>query len=372
MCEGSAAMEDRSELHRIDGIRERQTVFRSLVGDDGPTLAEDDPVFDFGRTDPAIYARSCEALVGQVAIPVGIVGPLTVNYRNYAEDDTGELVERDLDSRAFWIPMATHEGGLNASLNRGIKAANLCGGVTTYVLKASMTRGSCYVFETTDQAFRFSKWVRDNVAAMKDWLLDPGNPFREVEVKGIPVLSRYARLRTVQSHVISNTCHTIFEYTTGDACGQNMTTRNSYLLHSYYILPRFHAETGITPAHFFLEANTGGDKKSSHLYHIHGGHGRTVMASVIIREEVGQTILKCSLDDVLKLREVGGEGGILAGMLGMAVNPVNAIAAIFAATGQDLACVGTSSMAMMTAAECPGGIQCTLRLAGLEVGTVGG
>jgi hydroxymethylglutaryl-CoA reductase (NADPH) len=59
-------------------------------------------------------------------------------------------------------------------------------------------------------------------------------------------------------------------------------------------------------------------------------------------------------------------------MIGMAVNPVNVIAAVFAATGQDIACAGTSSMAIMTAAECPAGVQCTLRIAGLEVGTVGG
>jgi hydroxymethylglutaryl-CoA reductase (NADPH) len=151
-----------------------------------------------------------------------------------------------------------------------------------------------------------------------------------------------------------------------------MTTRNTYMLHSEFILGRFHADTGITPAHFFLEANTGGDKKSSHLYHINGGHGRTVIASVIITDAVAEQVLKCTVEDVLKLREVGGEGGTLAGMVGMAVNPVNVIAAIYGATGQDLACAGTSSMAMMTAAECPTGLQCTLRLPSLEVGTVGG
>jgi hydroxymethylglutaryl-CoA reductase (NADPH) len=366
-------MGDLTELHRIESLEKRQVVLRDFLARSGTPLEADDPILDFGRVDPAAYARGCESLVGQVSVPVGIVGPLTVHYREYEEGPAGELVEVGRPrSRAFPIAMATHEGGLNASLNRGIKAANQCGGVSTYVLRASMTRGTCYVFETTDQAFRFAKWVDANVERMKAWLEDPANPFRDVELRGIPVLSRYARLKTVRTHVLSNACHTVFEYATGDACGQNMTTRNTYLLHSEFILQRFHADTGITPAHFFLEANTGGDKKSSHLYHIEGGHGRTVIASVILTEEVlGQT-LKCTVDDLLKLREVGGEGGILAGMIGMAVNPVNVIAAIFAATGQDLACAGTSSMAIMTAAECPAGIQCTLRLAGLEVGTVGG
>jgi hydroxymethylglutaryl-CoA reductase (NADPH) len=366
-------MTDLSELHRIESISERQATLRDFIRSEVPAVSEDDAIFDFGRTDPTVYARSCEALIGHVSIPVGIVGPLTLHYRDYTENESGELVEsNEIRSLPFLIPMATHEGGLNASLNRGIKAANQCGGVRTYVLKASMTRGTCYVFETTEQAHSFSKWVEINVGRMRQWLEDPENPFRNVDMHGIPVLSRYARLKAVRPHVLSNTCHTVFEYSTGDACGQNMTTRNTYLLHSQFILQRFHADTGIAPAHFFLEANTGGDKKASHLYHIHGGHGRTVIASVIITEDVARASLKCTVDDVLKLREVGGEGATLAGMIGMAVNPVNVIAAVFAATGQDIACAGTSSMAIMTAAECPAGVQCTLRIAGLEVGTVGG
>ena len=133
-------------------------------------------------------------------------------------------------------------------------------------------------------------------------------------------------------------------------------------------MPRFHADTGIAPAHFFLEGNTGGDKKPSHLRHIAGGHGRTVLASCVLTETVATEVLKCSIDDLVKLREVGTEGGVFSGMLGSSCNPVNVIAAVFAATGQDLACAGTSSMAMMSLAECPAGLACTLRLAGLEVG----
>jgi hydroxymethylglutaryl-CoA reductase (NADPH) len=308
-----------------------------------------------------------------VSLPVGIVGPLTVHAQDYGENDDAELVERgERAELAVPIAMATHEGGLNASLSRGIKAANRCGGVQTWVLQASMTRGSCWVFETTEQAHRFSRWIAGQVELMRRWLLDPENPLRDVEMGGVPVLSRYARLKAVHPYVLSNACHVVFEYATGDACGQNMTTRNTFLLHSQFILPRFSADAGFAPAHFFLEANTGGDKKVSHLRHIAGGHGRTVLASFVLTEDVAQSVLKCSIDDLLKLREVGSEGGTLSGMLGMAVNPVNVIAAIFAATGQDIACAGTSSMAMVGLAECPAGVNCTIRLAGLEIGTVGG
>jgi len=369
-------MSSMSELGRSitpTAVAERQAVLRRALAADGHELAADDPAFDFGPIDASVYERSCESLVGHVSIPVGVVGPLLVHYQDAREGPSGELVEDPARlSRSFFVPMATHEGGLNASLGRGIKAANESGGVTTYLLHAAMTRGSAYVFESTDEAYRFSKWATANAGAMQDWLGDPANPFRGQELGGIPLLSEHARLQAVRTFVLSNACHVVFEYSTGEACGQNMTTRNTYMLHSEFILNRFHSATGITPAHFFLEANTGGDKKSSHLYHTSGGHGRSVIASVVITDEVAERVLKCTVDDVLKLREVGGEGGMLSGMLGMAVNPVNVIAAIYGATGQDLACAGTSSMAIMTAAECPTGVQCTLRLPNLEVGTVGG
>jgi hydroxymethylglutaryl-CoA reductase (NADPH) len=191
-------------------------------------------------------------------------------------------------------------------------------------------------------------------------------------MKCIPLLRRHARLLETSTYLVSNTCHTVFKYTTGDASGQNMTTRNTYMLHSHLILPQFHQDTGIRPASFFLEANTGGDKKVSHLYHIQGGHGKTVFASAILSEKALMETLKCSVEDFLKLREVGGEGAALSGMIGVSCNPANVLAAIFAATGQDLACVGTSSMALASSTECPEGLHVSLRLPNLEVGTVGG
>ena len=365
-------MDDSAALHRLKTVEDRQATVRRLLSASGET-PETDVVFDFGSVDPAVYDRACESLTAQVSIPVGIVGPLDVRYRNYREAEDGVLVvdgEPVLES--VLIPMATHEGGLNASLNRGIKAANLSGGMSTYVMRSSMTRGSCYVFESVDQAYRFSQWVSAQTARFRSWLEDPQNPLRDAEMGGIPLLSRHARLQSVRAYVVSTSCHVVFSYSTGDACGQNMTTRNTYMLHSHVILPEFHKETGLAPVQFFLEANTGGDKKSSHLYHIGGGHGTTVIASTTVSEDVLRETLKCSMEDLLKLREVGSEGSALAGMIGMSVNPVNVLAAIFAATGQDLACVGTSSMAISSTTECPGGLHFSIRLPSLEIGTVGG
>ena len=142
-------MADVAGLHRMQSVEERQRYFRSLMEKEAPGVVEDETIFDFGRIDPETYSRSCEALIGQVSIPVGIVGPLDLHYREYEEDASGGLIEREEAlAGSFYIPMGTHEGGLNASLNRGIKAANQSGGMHTRLLSTSMTRGSCYVFET--------------------------------------------------------------------------------------------------------------------------------------------------------------------------------------------------------------------------------
>lgn len=358
-------------LHRVPDVRERQELVRKWMERAG-AAAGGETIFDFGPTDPAVFAAACESLIGAVTLPVGLVGPLTVHARVYEEDAAGELADRGSERLEVPIPMATHEGGLNASLGRGVKAANACGGVETYLLKASMTRGTCYEFESAGDAYRFSRWIRAQVPAMRAWLDDPANPLRAVLEKGAAVLSRYARLKAVHTHLICNTCHSIFEFTTGDACGQNMSTRNTYLLHQHFVLPRLAAELGIEPTGFLLEANTGGDKKPSQLHHIEGGHGRMVVASCLISNEVLEGQLECTPADVERIRRIGVEGSVLSGMIGFSINPANVIAAIFAATGQDLACVGTSSMAMMTATERGDGLLCALRLPSLEIGTVGG
>ncbi len=363
-------MERLSHLHRLE-LPERQEALRKHL-DRLPGASGDGPIFDFGGVEPSAYARSCESLVGVVSLPVGVVGPLRVHTRRYREREDGALEEVGSEVSEHLIPMATHEGGLNASLNRGIKAANACGGVETHVLKASMTRGTAYVFASTEQACRFSRWLRAQAPSMQRWLEDPENGVREADLNGNRLLSRFARLHSIETFVVANTCHALFEFGTGDACGQNMTTRNTYLLHQHFVVPRFHADTGIVPTHFLLEANTGGDKKVSHLHHARGGHGRMVIASVVLSEEVLATQLKASVEDAQRILRVGVEGSVVAGMVGFSINPANVIAAVFAATGQDLACVGTSSVGITTCTASDGGLLCSLRLPALEVGTVGG
>ena len=57
----------------------------------------------------------CENLIGATAFPLGVAGPLLINNKDH------------------FIPLATTEGALVASVSRGCKAINLSGGAKTFI-----------------------------------------------------------------------------------------------------------------------------------------------------------------------------------------------------------------------------------------------
>src|SRR5438045_8922325 len=115
----------------------------------------------------------------------------------------------------------------------------------------------------------------------------------------------------------------------------------------------------------------GGDKKPSYEY-FQEGHGKTVIAETTLTDEAIRRVLRTTPEDLEDLAWIGTHGAVASGMQSVAFTPASAIAAVFAATGQDLGMVGTSSMAHGTARRGEGGPHAAIRLPGLEVGTVGG
>jgi hydroxymethylglutaryl-CoA reductase (NADPH) len=319
------------------------------------------------------FSHAQEALTAHLVLPVGVVGPLRLNLGRYRLDsESGQLVEESRETDDVYIPLAHTEGGLSASMLRGITAVFAEGGVRTHVLRDRMTRDSCFVFRTTAEAVLFARWVSAQVPAMRAWLRDSGNPLREAQVGGVPRLSRHAALWEVDTHIVGPACHVLYHFTTGDAVGMNMITRNAHALNHEFILKRFPAESRVHPVRLFLEANMGGDKKPSALYQISGGHGKTVVAEATIRGETLRRVLRTTAADMIALEHAGVHGSLASGMPSVAFTPASAIAAIFAATGQDLGMVGTSSMAHVTLEPVDDGVHLAIRLSGLEVGTVGG
>jgi hydroxymethylglutaryl-CoA reductase (NADPH) len=304
------------------------------------------------------FEEAQEMLTGAAVMPVSVVGPLVVSLGRYElSEPEGLVVERERETEEIFVPLAHTEGGLSASVYRGARAAAESGGFRTFVLRDRITRASCFVCESTADAVTLARFVEDSVGAMREWLRERDDPS----------LSRYARLREVKTHVVGPMCHVLWAWTTGDAVGPNMMTRNAYALNMGFVLE--HAP--VRPARAILEANMGGDKKPSYEY-FQGGHGKTVLAECTLTEEAVRRVLRTTVDDLLELSFAGTHGAVASGMQSVAFTPASAIAAVFAATGQDLGMVGTSSMAHGTGRRVEAGIHCAIRLPGLEVGTVGG
>jgi hydroxymethylglutaryl-CoA reductase (NADPH) len=329
-----------------DSIRARQDALRGRVGDDGEVFWE----------DLAPWAGAQESLTGVAVIPVGVV-TLDAELGAYELDEDGGIVERSRAREDVFVPLAHTEGGLSASMQRGARAVAESGGFRTYVLHDRITRASCFVCKSSADAIELARWLAGEVDTMREWL----------EGLDHPSLSKFARLREAKTHVVGPMCHVLWRFTTGDAVGANMMTRNAYVLNMGYVLER----SPVAIERSMLEANMGGDKKPSYEF-FQQGHGKTVIAETTLTDEAVRRVLRTTIDDLLELAWAGTHGAVASGMQSVAFTPASAIAAIFAATGQDLGMVGTSSMAHGVGRRVEGGLNVSIRLPGLEVATVGG
>jgi hydroxymethylglutaryl-CoA reductase len=159
---------------------------------------------------------------------------------------------------------------MSDSLFRGARAAAESGGFRTYVLADRITRASCFVCKSTADAIELARWIEAELPAMRDWLPQQDDPS----------ISRFAKLREAKTHVVGPMCHVLWRWTTGDAVGANMMTRNAYFLNMGYVMERAPA----TPERALLESNMGGDKKPSYEY-FQSGHGKTVIAETTLTED---------------------------------------------------------------------------------------
>jgi len=302
------------------------------------------------------YLKAAESVTGVAVAPVS-VAELHVSVGAYELDENGDVVETGRAEEDVVVPLAHTEGSLTASLQRGARAVAESGGFRTHVLADRITRASCFVCRDVGDAVVLARWIEERVGEMREWL----------RASELPELSRHAVLREAKTHVVGPMCHVLWRFTTGDAVGPNMMTRNAYALNMAYVLPN--APVALERA--VLEANMGGDKKPSYEF-FQSGHGKTVVAEATLTDEAIRRVLRTTAGDLEALAWVGTHGAVASGMQSVAFTPASAVAAVFAATGQDLGMVGTSSMAHGTGRRVEGGMHVSIRFPGLEVGTVGG
>ncbi|KAJ8567740.1 hypothetical protein K7X08_019948 [Anisodus acutangulus] len=286
----------------------------------------------------SILGQCCEMPVGYVQIPVGIAGPLL------------------LDGREYSVPMATTEGCLVASTNRGCKAIFASGGANSVLLRDGMTRAPVVRFTTAKRA-----------AELKFFVEDPLN-FETLSLV-FNKSSRFARLQRIQCAIAGKNLYMRFSCSTGDAMGMNMVSKGVQNVLDY--LQNEYPDMDVIG----ISGNFCSDKKPAAVNWIEG-RGKSVVCEAIIKEEVVKKVLKTEVAALVELNVLKNlTGSAMAGALGgFNAHASNIVSAVYLATGQDPAQNVESShcITMMEAVKDGKDLHVSVTMPSIEVGTVGG
>src|SRR3954471_3542857 len=263
--------------------------------------------------DPAGAQGNIENFVGAAQVPIGLAGPLLVD----GEHAQGE----------FYVPLATAEGTLVASYNRGMKLLREAGGVKTTVLDDAMQRAPAFLFADAREARDFGAWLDEHF-----------DEIREVAES----TTKSGKLIDIEKYSASRILYTRFNYTTGDAAGQNLTGKATAAAGAW-ITEQY---PGIE--HFFLESNFATDKKTSQVNMLNT-RGKRVVAEARISNDLMEQHMHAATDLMFRARQVSNLGGFMSGVNNNGGHSANGITAMFIATGQDVANVAESSAAFVFA-----------------------
>lgn len=295
-------------------------------------------LLDQESCDPSIYQGNIENFIGEMRMPVGVAGPLRVN---------GLAAKGD-----YPIPLATTEAALVASYHRGCRLLTAAGGCTAMVLYESLSRAPAFVFGTAAEACRFVVWAL--------------GCFEEFQAVAGTTTS-HGRLVDVGCTVEGNHVYLNFEFTTGDASGQNMVTLATEAVCGHIL-----EQTPVAPLKHYVESNLSGDKKAS-AKAFTSVRGRKVTAEARISGDLIAKHLHTTPQEMAEYWRMSAIGGVLSGTVGVHGHFANGLAALYLATGQDVACVAESATGV-TRFEVTedGGLYAAVTLPGIMVGTVGG
>jgi hydroxymethylglutaryl-CoA reductase (NADPH) len=323
------------ELESLVGINEAHEVRRLFL--QHKIGCELNSISKFSFDPEKIHKKNCENLIGGISIPLGIAGPIRVN----GENTNGE----------FFIPIATTEGALIASINRGCKVVSMSGGATSLIEKRGISRAPILKVKDITEARRLKQWIKDNETELKRLAESTSQHIKLLETK------TYSNGKYVWVRI---------SFDTEDAMGMNMAVIASEQIVKH-IVEKFKDVKVIA-----LSGNVCVDKKPAAI-NIIEGRGRIVETEVKIPGEIVESELKTTVDEIVEINKSKvWIGGHMSGSLGFNAHVANMIAGIYIATGQDLAHVVDASTSSINMDNDNGDLYINLRIPALNIGTIGG
>lgn len=256
--------------------------------------------------DPSILHGNIENFVGVAQVPIGLAGPLLIN---------GEHAEGE-----FYVPLATTEGTLVASYNRGMRLLTECGGVKTTVVDDHMQRAPVFVLADALESRDFGEWVTEHLDEIR---------------AAAEATTSSGKLLTIGQYAVGPLRYLRMNYSTGDAAGQNMTGKATLAACEWI------RENHPGRPQFILSGGIDTDKKHSQVNTLLT-RGKRVVAEAVVRAEVVERLMGVETKTLFWGRQISQAGAFLAGSANNGAHAANGLAAMFIATGQDAADVSES------------------------------
>lgn len=291
---------DGADDYSAEIIAKRQSFIKETTG------AELDHTKQFSF-DAHEMDGNIENMFGVVQVPIGLAGPLLVN----GEHAKGE----------FYVPMATVEGTMLASYNRGMKVIRESGGVLTTVVGQAMQRAPCFVFRNSRDARDFEQWLVEN--------------FPKIKTVAESTTS-VGKLDEIEHYCAHNFVYTRFDYSTGDAAGQNMTSRATFVACEWI------RENYPALKNYLLSGNFDTEKRTSSVNMLKN-RGKRVTAEITVPREVLERNLRITPEAMHYGQGITTIASFLTNSSNNAAHPANGLAALYLATGQDIANIGESN-----------------------------
>ena len=296
-----------------------------------------DKIADYTIDMESASKKNIENPIGTIQIPVGVAGPLKIN---------GEYVNDKL-----YIPLATSEGALVASVNRGCSTITEAGGVNTKIIDDKMTRAPVIKTKSVNESIEVKKWFEDNFLKLKEITESTTSHGKLLKIDPILVVGSYVYPR--------------FVYSTGDSMGMNMVT-----IATEKILDSLIEEKNV---HLIaLSGNVCADKKPSGINMIEG-RGKTISADIVIPRKIDENKLKTTAAAIVEVNIAKNLlGSAVGNSMGFNAHYGNMVGALFLATGQDVAHITEGSIGITTSEDRDGDLYFSVNMPDLPIATVGG